>query len=208
MAEVGDLLRIVHDFEMSSIEAKIVYYVTIDDITAPSLSLPALAEALHPLFDGNVWSYVGASQAVLKRTVIDDITDGLSYGEYSEDINGGRVGSRLPPFVALSVKQNVASRLTRAGFKRIPFGIETDNEEGEWIGSEEDRELIEDYFASMIEVFQITEPFLPMCRLRNVIVGRIEEPVGSGNYVLDPTKLNFVTSAVIQKWTSQNTRKS
>jgi hypothetical protein len=208
MAGVGDLLQVKHEFSLGSVLAYIIYFLEIDNIETGDLILPIAAQSIHEKFDAEVWQSMGASQALLRRTIIDNITDGLEYGEFEDHVNGGQVGDRLPPFVALSVKQVGATRATRAGFKRLPFGTETDNDAGNWIGDAGAETAITDYFK-LITIFDIPlSPGSPLFNGQNVIVGRVETFPDSGIYVLNPSVRNLVVDANIQKWTHQISRDS
>lgn len=143
--------------------------------------------------------------SIYYRTLVEVAPDFLEFGENIFDRVGSATGEPAPSYVAIQVKQAVGSRLTRSGFKRIPF-VSEDNIVGN--GLELTAGMIVD-----LEAFYGFMNILPGggggddIRLVPVIVGRTnmgtpEDP----DYQLDFTKVNPVTSASVVKNTHQNSR--
>jgi hypothetical protein len=147
-----------------------------------------------------------SSFATFRATHIENLTDGLGFADYEDVVNGVVGTDPLPPFVALSIRQNVSTRLTRPGFKRLPFGTEGQNVSGTVVMTPALQDALEAFFA---DATALDDPILsdPMCLLQPVIVGRTLNPV-TEVYEIDLGRVQLVANATVQRWTSQNSRKT
>jgi hypothetical protein len=207
MPAIGDILRVVQHFSQGSREAVLVnFYEIVDDFGA-FVTFEQYAEAYHDLFGSTIVPYFLHTSAKYYRTVLDDLTDGLAFGDFSDDIAGSVTGDACPSFVALSVKQNVGSRLTRNGFKRLPFVSELTITGNSFSLSGTALTNIEGWYG---EAITLENPIggADFLTIKPVIIGRVEVLLPEPHYELDLSIVNDVTTAFVQRATSQNSRKS
>jgi hypothetical protein len=205
----GNILRIINHFTQGSNSGLMVSFWEVQDLATPN-TYALLAEGFHKQM-ASVWRVMDVvhSSANLARTVIDNLSTVGEYGEYVEDIPGTGGGDPAPSFVAVSVKQVVETRLTRAGYKRIPFIGEGQTDGNNATIGVVTATAIQDFYGVEAHVnFTDLVTGTIDASLVPIVVGRTETPPGSGIYVLDLAKINYVTSAIIQGATSQTSRKA
>jgi len=141
----------------------------------------------------------------LNQVLVENVSDGVGVGANTTPVNSSNAGEGAPSFVALGIRQNRTTRITRHGQKRIVglpenyFAANTLTIAPGFIAAAE--EFFEDpMLVSMGAALDNVE-------LTPVIVGRTLN-VGSGVYELDLGKINPVSSAVVTRMTSQNSRKA
>lgn len=205
---VGHILQVKSFYEQEGNEALMVSFWEVGDITVMD-SYAALAEGFQfeqqiSFFVANV--QINSSAAV--RTVIDNLSNPPEYGEFVGEQLGLASGEAAPAFVALSIKQSVGTRLTRAGYKRIPFIGESVTSGNEATIPGGTRTALETWFGTS-NTINFTNGLGDEVNIvvTPVVVGRTETPPDSGIYVIDLAKINYVTSAFVQGPTSQNSRK-
>lgn len=203
---VGDIVRITQHFKQGTNTALMVSFWECGSLTGAPILESQLAQNYHSQYSAILRGFTLHESAQMVKTVVDNLTDGLAYGEYQNILNGGVSGQAAPSYVAISVKQNVLTRATRAGFKRMPFTGEDRINGNEVVIGLADEGKIEDWFG---ELYTVQNPIdnTVMGTIRPVVIGRVESPPDSGNYVLDLNTVNLVTNAGIIGNTTQNTRK-
>lgn len=210
VAVTGDILRLTSYFHWGTIEARMVAFWRFTQIDEIVPTEAIIARFYHEWMNSQVWQLVGYSGAQLYRTVCDNLSNELSlFGDFELAHNGGRGDTAMPAFNAMSVKQVVASRETRAGYKRVPFITEALNLNGNVDIETDDRLVIESFFGTTMTVIDdVMEEEVGL--MSPVVIGRInvgteEAPV----YELDIDVQNNILSAIIQqKLTTQNSRKT
>ena len=207
MYALNDILRVALHFEQGTNTGLLVQFYEITALIEPTIvPMSQIAQGYHEQFaDSQVPEFLH-STANFRRTVIDNMTDGLSFGDYENAVAGGQLGDPAPALNAMSIKQAVQSRLTRNGFKRLPFISELAFFGNTLTLSVPQRGAIETWWGQELTIFNPLDAE-PLIILSPVVVGRVESPPDSGIYVLDLTKINPIVSAEAQRPTSQNSRK-
>lgn len=205
---LNNIIRIKQFFRQGTIEALLVSYWQVADITiAPTYN--QMAEAF-----GFIWSTVGQGVDILHgtaemyRVVLDNLTLEGEYGESTLLYAGVAAGDPAPSFNAISVKQIVETRLTRAGYKRMPF-ISESHSIGNEVNVPTTVEIgIEEFWGFPASFFYEGADFTVDVTLNPVVVGRTLVELPEPHYVEDITKINPVVEGQIQRITSQNSRKT
>lgn len=207
MADIGDLYYVKQHFRQGGVEALMAGYWKVENIVgAASTSDDNLAQGFHEHYDGQIHGEVGSNESDYYKTVVEK-TDTIFFGEYANPTLGGDSGDKMPDFTAISVKQNVGTRLTRNGFKRIPFIVEARSNGNNPVLTLAQRAQIEEFFGGWITFTSSIAPTISIT-LSPQIVKRVETPPASGIYVPDYAQLNPVVSAAVGRITTQNSRKS
>lgn len=207
MAETGDRLRITQTFNQAG---NLAYLVSFFQWASTDTEVPVvednIAYAYHYAMAYNIVPIFLHNTAKLVRTLVDNLDNptGL-YGEYIEDFVGTQSGDAAPSFVAVDVKQNVGSRLTRSGRKRLPFIPESLSQGNTCLITGGDADDIAAFFGAPIAL-DFPETSDSMGVLSPVIVGRTLMGVPP-KYELDLTRVQLVSSAQIVGVTSQTSRK-
>lgn len=209
VATSGDIVRVKQFFKRGTIEALMVSFWELGVVEPMDfITTEALAEAFHGTFDGAVWVETGDINAVYYKTVVDLAPDFMEFGEYAEDVFGGLSGDSAPSYVSIQVKQNVPTRLTRAGFKRIPFTTEAAIVGNNLALGTGVINQIEAFFGDSTVMAVPSNPTNTANMLPIVIgrtnVGTAENPI----YELDFAKKQYVTNAQCNKNTHQNSRQT
>lgn len=207
MAAINDILRIKQFFKQDDNEALMVSFWKV--VIVPSGNPPEslVARAYHGKYGDIVVPSSLADTATVEKTVVDNLTDGFAFGEYENPIAGAAGGDPAPSFVAMSIRQNVGSRITRSGFKRMPFISENASNGNSVTWSPAFQAIVESWWSADNALVNPIDA-QPLLTITPVVVGRTESPPDSGIYILDLDKINAVTSAVVQRPTSQNSRKA
>lgn len=207
MADVGDLYYIKQHFRQNGVEALMAGYWRIDVITgASSTTDDNLAQAVHEQYDGEIHGEIGSNESDYYKTVVEK-TESIFFGEYANPTLGGDSGDKMPDFNSISVKQNVGTRLTRSGFKRIPFIVEARSNGNNPVLTLAQRAQIENFYGGSQTWVSSAAPGVSITGHWE-IVKRVESPAGSGNYVPDFTQTQPVVTASVGRITTQNSRKS
>lgn len=205
---LNDILRVKTFFHQGSNEALMVSYWTVSEIITPN-TYAALAQAFGftMMVDSRVQDLVSAT-ATLDRVVIDNLSKPLEFGEWVEDFVGIATGDPAPAFNAVSIKQSVGTRTTRAGYKRIPFISEQImNGNTAVISGITETALLA--FWGQLYNFLYSDPVNGDTEILMfpTIVGRTLNEDVPPTYEEDLTRINPVTGASIQGITSQVSRK-
>lgn len=202
----GDVLRITQYFSQNGNLAVMVSFWKVDDPIVVPINEATLAQYYHDQFFSDVAANFLHGSAFYDRTVIDNLTGGSDYGDYSKSIQGTIAGDPAPSFNAIGVKQNVANRMTRNGYKRLPY-ISESNMTGNVVTLASPAKVaIEQWFG---EVALILDPAddSPILNLLPVVVGRLLNAEVPPYYEINLDRVNPVVSAVVNRVTSQNSRK-
>lgn len=207
MIAAGDILRITQFFRKGSIEAVNVSFWRVGP--APVLTGLNMSDVVFMVaesWDERVGSVVMDTNAIYYRTMLEIAPDFIEFAENVFDRPGGQAGDAAPSFVAAQVRQLVATRVTRGGYKRIPFLIEANVSGNTFTTTPVIREQIEMLYGETWDVQHIDYPDAQF-DLEPVIVGRTNigtelEP----DYILDFTRVNDVVEASLTKVTHQNSR--
>lgn len=209
MPVTGDVLQILSFFSMRELTALMVSFWRYEQLSAIGpLTDSQVAEAFHTAFTPIVGIML-SQEADLTRTLVNNLTNGLTFGDYSEVVGGGFPGEALPAFNAISIKQNVGTRETRAGYKRFPYPGEGMSINGNVTIGAVDQATVEDFFGQIV-LIQNPIDASPGGGLQPIVVGRTnmgtaEDP----DYQIDLTRVQDVISAAIQpRVTSQTSRKA
>lgn len=206
MASTGDILQIVQHFSQAGNEALLVNFYEVTQIGLETLSESQVAESFHELFGASILTTFLHTSAQYNRTVVDNLTGGGFFGDYSNTINGVVTGEPFSSPTAISVKQNVGNRITRNGFKRLPFLGEGLGNGNEVVMSSGPLASVEAWFGAAITINNPIDDE-PTLLLQPVVVGRTETPPDSGIYILDLAKINTIVNAQVINITTQNSRK-
>lgn len=205
MPSVNDLIQVKQFFNNAGNTALMVSYWKIDGIAGDVPTMAQMTAWFHATYGERIVPFTLSSFAGYVRTVIDNLTDVGEFGDFSDDIPGEVAGDILPAFNAIAIRQNCITRLTRAGQKRLPFIGEAMASGSNVIIDSGDLVELLIWFgeaATAQDPLDVTN----FVTLTPVVVGRIEDPVGSGNYVLDLSRINPVESATVVRMTHQNSR--
>lgn len=206
---IGDVLQFIMTFGQGTNTALMVGYWRVDAMDTPNTYTALAAGFQFELMSGTgQLSNVLATSTASQKIVVNSLTKPLEFGEHVEDINGGMIGDPAPAFVALRVKQSVESKLTRAGYKRIPFVGEAASVGNNVTVGASVKTAIEEFFGIPLNV-AFTHPVdgLIDIVLEPIVVGRTlmgTPPV----YTPDISKINPVTGASLAFVTSQTSRKA
>lgn len=206
MIAENDILMIKTFFEQAGNEALNVAFFKVEGVAGVPPTVAQFARWYHESYAPQIVSNFLHGSANYVRTVVEYIDGSMDFGDYSNVISGSVGGEPAPSFTAIDVKQNVGNRLTRAGRKRLPFISESASNGNSITLAGVVVTVIETWFgisALVVDPLDATNAV----SLSPVIVGRTETPPGSGVYVLDPAKVNPVTSAELIQVTTQNSRK-
>lgn len=205
---INDLLKITSEFEQGSNTGMMVSMWRVSQMDVPS-TYDVLAEGFQftLMVSGGVNDIIHTSAKAV-RTVVDSLTKPLEYGEFVGDDVGSAGGEPMASFVSLSIKQTVESRLTRAGYKRVPFISESVLNGNDFAGSLALQGQLEDFFGLNASItYTPTEGDPIDIVLVPVVIGRTLNSEVPPFYELDLAKINPVVGASVQGATSQNSRK-
>jgi hypothetical protein len=148
--------------------------------------------------------------AFLTKVEVAETFGGLDYGVYDIAQQGEDIGEPMPPFVTIAVRQNVGTRLVRAGQKRLPFISESRN-----VNQAPDIPI---GVLSELRVCLGTQHEVDFADINNDIFSYTLQPYVVGvswnpnlvppQYVLDPLKQVEVRSADVIAISTQNSRKT
>lgn len=206
---LNDILRIKTFFRQNDNDALMVSYWQVIAINVPQ-PYPQFAQAFGwtMMHDGRVQDVVSTS-AVLERVVVDNLSQFPEFGEWVEDLPGIASGDPAPAFNALSIKQSVLTRTTRAGYKRIPFISEQIMNGNNASLSVITEAALQTFFGFEFNiVFNDPDTGDVDYVIAPIIVGRTLNSAVPPVYEEDLTRLNLVSGAVIQGITSQVSRKA
>jgi len=207
MAIIGDILECTFNFSQGNKTANMVQFYEVTASTGGGVLESDIGYTLNEgmLAIAPTWLH---TSAVYNGLYVKNMTNGLNYNERVEAESGDIGGDPAAAFIAASVKQQVGTLLTRAGFKRLPFIGEAQMNGETWVIGSTQETAILDYFSEVVIVLNEASPSTPTGEtIRPVIVGRVLNSDVPPKYVLDLEKTQPVLSASNDGITSQNTRK-
>lgn len=209
MIAIDDILRLTQFFRLGSIEAVNVSFWKVEEAGGlAGLTMSDVIFMIAESWHGIVGDLVMNTNAEYYRTLLEIAPDFMEFGENVFVRPGGQAGDAAPSFVAAQVKQLVSSRITRGGYKRLPFLIEANVSGNDFTTTPVIREGIETLYG---DAWTVEHPDYPTTSigLLPVIIGRTNMGTeAEPDYQLDFTKVNPVTSASLTRVTHQNSRDS
>lgn len=208
MLETGDILKITAN---QTLLGQLVQNVFFYQCTAIPTSIEPYGpyEYIATRFNA-VWGIGIRSMqsSALLHTVyrVDNVTNGIDFGEYTVNTAGGISGEVAPSFTAINFLLRRTTGITRNGSKRlggVPESLTTGNT---IVMSDTDKANYEATFSDPL----VTDDSVPVEFAYPVIVGRMlyTPPDGDPYYVLDLTKINPVQSALMTAVSTQRSRKA
>lgn len=202
---IGDILQVQHVYTVLGEVCRNVFYYEI----GPSDTTSQLATPYANWFAANIapeYQVFLADDNTHDRIIVDNLTNGLDFGEATTDLAGAVVGDPLPSFVALNVTLQRTSKLTRNGSKRFSGFVETALTQQNWTLPAGAVTAVNNICATSLS----DSDFLGLgttMDLNQVIVGRTKN--ASNVYELDLSKINNI-GGILQNpiATSQRTRKA
>jgi hypothetical protein len=201
----GDIIRLTIKGQYLGQEVNNVFFFEIDSITAPDISLFDMLDDYAAEFEANVLNTL-SNQLTYSLWQIDNLTDGLSFDELSQNEVGIQPGEPLASFYALGIKLARSTKITRNGSKRFPGMVEN-------LVNGNVHSIPPGDITQMQTFLGLPLTFLDYNGLGDditispVIVGRTLNM--SGVYELDLSKINQVNSALVNTFvTTQNSRKA
>ena len=202
---LNDVLRFTSHFDHAGNEALMVSYWEVSDTTdiAPNA---VVAEAFQSiLMASNCVGGLISAAAKATRTVMDNLSTPLEFGDFVGDIAGSNGGAAIAPdFVAILLRQTRTTRATRNGYKRIPYTTEGIVDGNSLVISAPVRVAVEDFFGVEAHLTGTFSGESIDVTLVPIIVGRT---LVGGVYEPDLTRINQVSGAAILRPTTQNSRK-
>lgn len=204
MYSAGDIIRITMKGTYLTQQVVNVYFFLIDSITAPDVSLFDVLDDFVTDFDDSVMGTL-SSELTYSSVIVDNLTDGVSFDEYSFSIAGVQPGEPLASFYALGVKLSRSTKATRNGAKRyagLPENLVDGNQHSVAAGDITDIQS----FLGTPRTYADYDGAGSTIVLRPVIVGRTLNV--DGVYELDLSKINQISGAIVNpNVTTQNSRK-
>lgn len=204
MAQIGDILRGTFVGTYLNQQIVNVFFWEIDSQSTGNLVLGDFATEIVTRFDNDVVSVLNVG-LVYDTFTLENLTNQIGLADLGINLVGGNTGQNMPSSVALGVRLNRATKLTRNGAKRFA-GLSEDKVNNNQL-------QLNSVERAQIEGFCGTDYFYldydgqgNDVGLDPVIVGRTKN--ASGVYELDLTRVNNVNSATLRNFVStQNTRK-
>lgn len=201
---IGDLYRFTVKSTVSGVECFNVDFKRLDTEPSNPLTTFELARDYHQAWQDKILPVLSL-ETTLNSVLCENLTDGVTFAEYAENVSGLAGGNAMPSFVSIGVRLNRSSKITRNGYKRIAGISENEVSNNDFVVAPAFQSEIEDMFSLSVEFDNVSnspDPYL----METVIVGRTLN--GSGVYELDLSKINPVLSAVLNpQVTSQVSRK-
>lgn len=208
MASINDILQADVFFRQGSNEAMIVQFFKVTAISSSDETEVDVAYTIQEILGKILWPMWGHTSAEYYKTRVKNVTDNLGYAEALEDVAGAIGNNAMPRYDSISIRQSVPTLLTRGGFKRLPFGSESQNDAGTWVIGAPELEDILNFFQDQTLVLDADDPHEPTGTIIHpVIVGRTLNSAIPPVYELDLDKVQLVSAATPRGWTTQNTRK-
>jgi len=208
MLLIGDIIKVTANQRAQGQLCQNVFFYRVEDI--PSGVDPSTMYEYIAMRFNVVWGILirGVQSTDCLHTVyrVDNVTNGVDFGEITINGAGNVGGDPMPSFNAFNVLLRRTTGVTRNGSKRLgglPESASTGNQINWTSGVKADVEAL--FAAPLVTADSIPEPFaFP------VIVGRKKFTNGWGDtyYVLDLTKVNPVQSALVTASTTQRSRKA
>lgn len=121
MALIADeLYRVKYFYEQNGNQALMIANFKLTAFT-PGDDETILAAAIAQTHGSQFLLPLLHESAFLTKVEVQETFGGLDYGVYDIAQQGEDVGEPMPAFATIAVRQNVGTRLVRAGQKRLPF---------------------------------------------------------------------------------------
>jgi len=204
---VGNILKFTaNQLYLEQLMQNVFFYQLMD---APEgIGVPDQLQTMLEAFQAEVMDPVRGRQVseVLHTTYrVDNLSDGVTFGELLVNQTGQASGEETPSFNAVNVKLVRSTGITRNGSKRIGGIPESAMQGNTLLWDSTDRNAIQAAFGTAIH-----NPVGLENILAPVIVGRtltVDED-GEESYVLDLEKINPVLSAFVTGLSTQRSRKA
>lgn len=201
----SDIIRFTVNQSLGDSIFRNVDYRRYDDIGLAGNTYAEIALAYVNQWKAKVLDLSQSVTLILNDVVLDNVTNGLDFFNQPVVSAGILAGELLPNFVAIPIKQNRETKITRNGSKRVGGLVEAQSLNNQLILTAPQRTGLEDMFGTDVPVD--APPAANEAALAPVIVGRTLNPV-TGQYELDLGRVNNVTSASVGVFvTSQVSRK-
>lgn len=208
MAIVGDILQASFFYHRGGNEAMIVQFFQVTALGTSTLFEQDAAYTLLQKMGVDLWPLWGHVESTFDRVRVVNVSDELGFSDLSETFAGGIGNHAMPIYDSISIRQTVPSLLTRGGFKRLPYGSESQNNNGVWDLPALDRDEILAFFQDETLLIDYNAPHAATGGIIHpVIVGRTLNSDVPPVYELDLSKVQLVVEASPRGWTTQNTRK-
>jgi len=147
MAIIGDILECTFNFSQGNKTANMVQFYEVTASTGGGVLESDIGYTLNEgmLAIAPTWLH---TSAVYNGLYVKNMTNGLNYNERVEAESGDIGGDPAAAFIAASVKQQVGTLLTRAGFKRLPFIGEAQMNGETWVIGSTQETAILDYLKA------------------------------------------------------------
>lgn len=203
--QVGDILRVTHDYTVAGQAAKNVFFYRVDTLTVSSVEPFAVLDELSSTWE-TAFGVFATTNTTSVKIAVDNLTDGLEFSEYTTGWTGGRTGAVAPSFIAVNVTLQRDTKITRNGSKRIGGWLETDFSGNNMTLPQSYIDAIEDYCATGYNFIDYDGAGND-CTWSQVIVGRTKNV--DGVYEIDLSKINNITGVLVSNLaTTQNSRKA
>lgn len=204
MVAIGDVARFTVKSIIAGEECITVDFKKFETLPPNPMTPLEIAVNYHARYDGLVNTHL-SNECELQSVLYENLTNGLEFAEYVDPTVGGQSGQSMPSFVAIKVRLNRNTKLTRNGAKRIagiPEARVADNLQSLAANSISN---IEAFYGGSVFFNDVANP-PDQYTMGTVIVGRTLN--AQGVYELDLTRVNDVSSAAVDPFvTTQNTRK-
>lgn len=204
MAQIGDIVQVTHKYQAAGETALNVFYYEITAQTQADEPLLTWLDELSTQWDTGlreIWHTSTISTSIRA----DNLTNGVEFAEIATGWNGNQAGEPAPSFVAIPVRLNRTTKVTRNGSKRIS-GITEDLFNGNAVVlSGNQAPGIYTYCATSY-LFTDVDGAGNDVQITQRIVGRTKN--AQGVYELDLAKVNPIGGVVIgANISTQNSRK-
>lgn len=204
MVSIGEYWRFTTTITYQNATCKVVDYREIESVPTNPMTPAELAQSYGNQFVIDILALLNVS-AVMTLVEADNLSDGITFGQWAFNDAGEITGDPMPSYVAIPIQLQRSTKVTRNGYKRLP-GVTETLVSGNVLSIGSQEKLAAEIFFSGSRPFKdITVP-TEEYSMNAIIVGRTKN--ASGVYELDLTRINPVSSASIgSNVTTQNTRK-
>jgi hypothetical protein len=192
----GDLIQVLSFYTTGQIEALMVSYWRVENLEGVLVDADWAEVIQYGIQHIARVRDVMSSTAKAYRTVFNNLSKPMEYGEFIGDDFGTQSGQAAPSFEAVSVKQQVPTRLTRAGYKRIPFVSDSLSNGNALTLNTTTKTALETFFGSPTEFETTVDGEIGNMTLQPLVIGRTKN--AEGVYELDLDKIQEVSSAAVQ----------
>jgi len=205
MANVGDIIQITHTYRASGELSVNVFYFEIDVQTIVDVPLIDWLDQLADKWETGL-AEIWHTSTISLTIRADNLTDGVEFAELATGFSGSETGEKAPSFIAIPVRLNRASKITRNGAKRIS-GITEDAFNGNLLTLTGNQPAGVITYCALVHAFVDIDGQGTNIELDQRIIGRTLN--AQNVYELDLSKVNAITGVVIgANVSTQNSRKA